>query len=252
MGGAVSEPGNITPVAEFNVYADAVAAARLFALTSPRPASTLPPLPPSSGPNDQPPTYPKNLSRRLRLSLFPLDITSPHLLHRSTFESKVRPLVEAGSPLAEWVSAFVSSTFHKISTLLHPAKLPSEPAGSASTDTEVAISLHDPLCIWYILTRDQRWEFSPGSPEDIRIETGGQWTRGMCVVDRRQRLKMVGDPDEGVEGPAGDGAEEADVVGDAGRWLDPQRGNRVYRAVESPCPPGPDGFGRVLLERVFG
>ena len=39
MGGALSKPGNITPLAEFNIYADAVAAARVFALTSPIPDS---------------------------------------------------------------------------------------------------------------------------------------------------------------------------------------------------------------------
>ncbi|EEY19839.1 inosine-uridine preferring nucleoside hydrolase [Verticillium alfalfae VaMs.102] len=44
MGGAVNVEGNITPVAEFNTYADTVATARVFALTSPCPKSTMPPL----------------------------------------------------------------------------------------------------------------------------------------------------------------------------------------------------------------
>ena len=35
----------VTPVAEFNVHADSVAAARVFALTSPKPSSTMPPVP---------------------------------------------------------------------------------------------------------------------------------------------------------------------------------------------------------------
>lgn len=42
MGGALSGPGNITPLAEFNFYADPIAAARLFALTSRDPSSTMP------------------------------------------------------------------------------------------------------------------------------------------------------------------------------------------------------------------
>ena len=42
MGGAIGVEGNVTPVAEFNTYADAVATARVFALTSPTPSSTMP------------------------------------------------------------------------------------------------------------------------------------------------------------------------------------------------------------------
>lgn len=42
MGGAIDVEGNITPVAEFNTYADAVATARVFALTSPNPAVSEP------------------------------------------------------------------------------------------------------------------------------------------------------------------------------------------------------------------
>lgn len=42
MGGALSGPGNITPLAGFNIYADPIAAARLFALTSRDPSSTMP------------------------------------------------------------------------------------------------------------------------------------------------------------------------------------------------------------------
>lgn len=44
MGGAVDLPGNITPVAEFNTYADASATGLVFALTSATPASTMPPI----------------------------------------------------------------------------------------------------------------------------------------------------------------------------------------------------------------
>ncbi|MDI1490499.1 MAG: hypothetical protein OHK93_001703 [Ramalina farinacea] len=56
MGGALSLPGNITPVGEFNTLADPVAAARVYALTSPNPATTMPPsasggLPPYSPPS---------------------------------------------------------------------------------------------------------------------------------------------------------------------------------------------------------
>jgi len=266
MGGALAVPGNITPVAEFNTYADAVAAARVFALTSPRPSSTLPPPAPSAEPRSKP-LYPRSLSRRLRLALFPLDITTPHLLRRSTFAAKVAPLLDAGSPLAEWVEAFLASTFAKIATL-HPP-VPNSLAATAAGEREregegeVALNLHDPLCVWYLLTHPERsgggggegWAFSEGSPEDIRVETAGQWTRGMCVVDRRDRLKMGPEGDGDAEGgrrEEGQGEGDGEVVGDAGRWLDVNRGNRIWRAVRSPEPPGMEGFGKVLLERIFG
>jgi len=74
MGGAIDCEGNITPLAEFNTFADAVATARVFSLTSPNPASTMPPMPLLKAL----PPYPKNLSRTLNLTLFPLDVTTPH------------------------------------------------------------------------------------------------------------------------------------------------------------------------------
>lgn len=185
------------------------------------------------------------------------------------------PLLEAGSPLAEWVEAFLSSTFRKISTL-HAAPVPESVAatgaeaeaqdeegeGEVEAEVEVALGLHDPLCVWYVLTHPERetgkekkgWVFSDNSPEDIRVETAGQWSRGMCVVDRRDRV-MIGDGDGGEVGGAhgeGEGEAEGEVVGDAGRWLDAKRGNRVWRAVRSPDPPGMEAFGEVLLERIFG
>lgn len=98
----------------FNTYADAVATARVFALTSPDPASTMPP-PPAKVSTLKP--YPKKLSRQLNLTLFPLDITTPHLLRKSTFDSVLAPLVAQGSPLAEWTTAFVHKTYEKMDSL---------------------------------------------------------------------------------------------------------------------------------------
>jgi inosine-uridine nucleoside N-ribohydrolase len=225
MGGAVELEGNMTPVAEFNVYADAVASARVYALTSPNPNYSLPPTPPPSSlapkPEDfalQP--YPKALSKTLKLTQFPLDVTTDHMLVRDQFFAKVKPLADSGSPLAAWVQAFVGFTFEKMATLQ-----------TGPPD----LSLHDPLCIWYALTSSEpTWTLSPESPEDIRVECAGQWTRGMCIVDRRGRLKAK----EGEE-----------VVGDIDGWLSGGLGNRVGRVVGTP---GKDKFGPYLLERIFG
>ena len=73
--------------------------------------------------------------------------------------------------------------------------------------------------------------------EDIRVETQGQWTRGMCVIDRRA-MKML-DNDDG----------EGEKPGDTGGWLSALRGNRVTRCVRTP---GPQLLAPLLLETVFG
>lgn len=237
--------GNITPVAEFNTYADAVATARVFALTSPNPSSTMPP-PPLKLSTLAP--YPSKLSRPLRLTLFPLDVTTPHTLQKSHLSAKLDPLIEAGSPLAEWTAAFVHRTFDKIQSLTRKQADP-------------GLELHDPLPIWYMLTRTApSWMLAPKAPEDIRIETVGQWTRGMHVIDRRNRKK--GGISEQVKSPGAvdisnpmdspgiaNTLDEGDTPGDNGGWLSLAKGNRIHRIISSP---GETSFGPYLLERVFG
>lgn len=247
MGGAIDVEGNITPVAEFNTYADAVATARVFALTSPTPSSTMPPPPATSALPALPP-YASKLSRQLKLTLMPLDITTPHLLMRSLFNKKVAPLVKAGSPLAEWVSVFLGKTFDKISSLTGHFDDPGLP-------------LHDPLCIWYVLSRSSpAWMGAPKGPEDIRVETLGHWTRGMHIVDRRFRRKTPSS--EQVKSPGavdvsnpmeelmiGDIEAGSESKGDEDTWRDDRKGNRINRIVSSP---GEEAFGKYLLERIFG
>ncbi|GJC91974.1 inosine-uridine preferring nucleoside hydrolase [Colletotrichum higginsianum] len=196
MGGAVHVEGNITPVGEFNTFADAVAAARVFALTSPTPRSTMPPI---SDKQSSLPPYPAKLSRRLKLTLFPLDITTPHLLMKNFFTERIKPIVEAGSPLGQW--------------------------------------------------SDPKWK-PVAEPEDIRIETTGQWTRGMHVIDGRIRAKYTEAALESSESSEGvDVLTLAEVPGDTGGWLSTGRGNRINRMVESP---GEELFALDLMKRVFG
>ncbi|KAI9734145.1 MAG: hypothetical protein M1818_006650 [Claussenomyces sp. TS43310] len=247
MGGAIEVEGNITPVAEFNTYADAVATARVFALTSPNPGSTMPPLP--SGLSSLP-AYPTKLSKTLNLTLFPLDITSLHVLRKSAFDTTIDPLVKAGSPLAEWTSVFMGKTFEKIDSM-------------EGTQSDPGLALHDPLCIWYMVTRlSPSWMKAPKGPEDIRVETAGQWTRGMHLIDRRNRKKASPKEEVQIMSPGavgitnpmeslstGSELEYDEVPGDSMGWLSHSKGNRVNRIISSP---GEDAFGPYLLERVFG
>ena len=104
--------------------------------------------------------------------------------------------------------------------------------GSAS------FSLHDPLCVWYALTKEKQgsdWQLKKA--EDIRIETAGQWSRGMCVVDRRDR-KMIDDEDQGGK-----------VFSDNGGWLSRSKGNRIDRCVGTP---GHEKLAVLILDAVFG
>ncbi|KAK2742671.1 inosine-uridine preferring nucleoside hydrolase [Colletotrichum kahawae] len=212
MGGAVNVPGNMTPVAEFNTWADAAATAQVFALSSSVPSSTMPgSLPP----------YPETLSRQLKITLFPLDVTSHNVLDYKLFSETIKHLVESGSPLAILVDTFLGGVYRKLKTQFGEASEPS-------------MSLHDPLTVWYVLARDNpAWHFVEG--EDIRVETSGGLTRGMLVADSRGRTKA-------------DGVVADEVVGDDIGWLSAVRGNRINRATGSP---GAKLFTTLLMREIF-
>jgi inosine-uridine nucleoside N-ribohydrolase len=181
------------------------------------PASTLPPS------SSTEPLYPSKLSKELKLRLFSLDITDRHNITKGQFRRTISPFLEAGSPLAEWVNAFMTYTFRKLESM---------ELGHEGDD--VPLGLYDPICVWYALTADDvRWRPSSASPEDIRIETTGQWTRGACVVDRRNRRRID---------------SEVESSGDHGLWLSTRAGNRILRMDGSP---GENEFGGILMERIF-
>lgn len=78
-------------------------------------------------------------------------------------------------------------------------------------------------------------------PQDLRVETSGQWTRGMYVLDQRDRFKMAVREEDMKE-------ELGEVVGDAGRWLDGVSGNGVRVAVGSG---GREVMGREMLRMIL-
>lgn len=236
MGGAVEVPGNVTPSAEFNTYADPLAAALVYALSSPNPASTMPPIP-SHVTNIIKP-YPAKLSRRLTVTLCPLDITNRHCINKNYFTETIQPHIDAGSPLARWAGHFINGAFDKIDSM--------EGDGS-----EPALQLHDPFTVWYMLTHDDpRWKV-PAKPEDLRVETVGQWTRGGYVLDKRVRAKpgeaagdLLEDPDADLHLVTLD-----EVPGDTMGWLSVRKGNRIRRLIGSP---GETIFKEIWMQRVFG
>jgi inosine-uridine nucleoside N-ribohydrolase len=219
MGGQVDGIGNVTPVAEFNVFADPYSAAVVFALSSPNPASTLP-VPRPGQKSSLLPKFPEKLSKQLKVVMMSLDITEHHVVSRGQFMPRAQPLAEKGSPLAEWMIAFMTNMFNKMERL----HIGHEGEGAA-------LALHDPLCVWYVLTRDDGWG---GKEEDIRIETMGQWTRGQTVGDKRARKRRNSDGER---------------PHDRGNWLGNHSGNRIVRMLESP---GRDKAAECLLDSIFG
>lgn len=149
--------------------------------------------------------------------------------------------------------SFVLKTYEKIESLTRKQADP-------------GLEMHDPLTIWYMLARSApSWMLAPKAPEDIRVETAGQWTRGAHVVDRRPRKKMgpsvqvmspgavdISNPMEslGTSEVAEPPVETTgDAPGDNGSWLSLTKGNRINRMIASP---GEDAFGPYLMERIFG
>jgi inosine-uridine nucleoside N-ribohydrolase len=172
--------------------------------------------------------YPSNLPCQLNLSLFPLDITTYHSLRSGKYNALTSNPSLKDSPLTSFMTAFLTSTFAKMASLHH---------GHEGDD--ISLSLHDPLCVWYLIRkRNEKYQMKLSEPLDIRVETSGQWTRGMYVVDRRDRKKMPGKTDEPME-----------KVGDAGLWLDDRAGNRIRVAMESS---EMHTFGEEMIKQILG
>ena len=212
----------------------------------------MPPVPPPTDVNEQTdvslPKYPPLTqlgSSRLNIVLFPLDTTENHPIMRWQYLKEIDELRIKGSPLAEWHAAIMASVFKKMEKL-H--------IGHDAETTSVV--LHDPLCIWWTLDASRRefpdakagqglegnssgWKLS--QPLDIRVETTGQWSRGACIVDKRDRKQEIETRAE---------AEKlGDRIGDAGVWLSDKRGNRIRVCNETP---GKEAFAKVLLRTIFG
>jgi hypothetical protein len=97
------------------------------------------------------PPYPEPLSRALRVTLFPLDLTTSHTLTPAQVAAKTGALRAAGSPLAEFVGLMLDATFRTIQQLQPPSDDDDGDGdgdnGKGEGSEPLALSLHDPICI---------------------------------------------------------------------------------------------------------
>ncbi|OCH95134.1 nucleoside hydrolase [Obba rivulosa] len=179
MGGALDVPGNTSPVAEFNFFADPYAVREL--LTPPAPSRGLP---------------------LERFVLLPLDITTPHELPFPIYTRKVDPSFHstkqpsqlAGKPpITHFTSAFLERTRE---IMLEFGK--------------DAMELHDIVAVWCAIANPPVPEQEEGAMPALTsgwraikrkfdVERIGELTRGMLVVDRRD--------DQGAYAPGANRAE---------------------------------------------
>ncbi|KZT72099.1 nucleoside hydrolase [Daedalea quercina L-15889] len=245
MGGALDVPGNHSPVAEFNFFADPYAAKELLTPDDPQSGLALE-----------------------RFVLLPLDITTPHELPFPVYAARVdqsfenatvRPSqAEGKSPLVHFTSSFLELT--------------REIMVSYGKD---ALELHDIVAVWCAIanppleieTTGAVPKLQPGwkaSQRKFQIERVGEITRGMCVVDRRDdpiayapganRAEVQAELEKHHlhhTGPFESTALPAQVeVERAGDALPPHRtAGGVACVYETP---GPEVLLKLMLARVWG
>lgn len=158
MGGALDVPGNTSPTAEFNFFADPWAAKVLLEDAI---ADEEPPLP---------------------IYLFPLDVTSKHTVPYAALVREEDDPEYKKSYLVRLISLFL----RKPRAVTNSFAPPEVTFDATKYDLFEA---HDPLAVAHAIFRDH-----PGwRPVDraFVVETDGKHTRGFCVVDRRKHGAAV-------------------------------------------------------------
>ncbi|KAG8983037.1 hypothetical protein FRB90_006357, partial [Tulasnella sp. 427] len=163
MGGALDVPGNTSATSEFNFFADPYAVRHVLEEA-------------------------QRIPKPFDFVLVPLDITSQHtivfdrLIPRDVVDADGKATLSAVKEKP--IEAFISTLLRRPRKVLHELGL---------TDD---FEMHDPLAAWYAIRSASR---SPWKEEGWRtikrkfvIETTGEYTKGMCVVDRRGSKEEVG------------------------------------------------------------
>lgn len=166
MGGAFDVPGNTSPVAEFNWYADPYSVRVLI---------------------DEAPKHPALQSQRLPIQVLPLDITSNHTvpyskLVKATYETP-DDTPEGASHLEKFIGTFLTHPRAFTNNMVAPEEF--------HPDQHDLFQAHDPLAVAHAIfaplpsTGSIDGDGWKHTPRRFQIETWGDLTRGFCVVNRR-------------------------------------------------------------------
>ena len=166
MGGAFDVPGNTSPVAEFNWYADPYSVRVLI---------------------DEAPRHPALQGRRLPIQVLALDITSDHTvpysrLVKATYETP-DDAPQGASHLEKFIGTFLTHPRAFTNNMVAPEEF--------HPDQHDLFQAHDPLAVAHAIftplpsTGSIDADGWTHTPRRFQIETSGDLTRGFCVVDRR-------------------------------------------------------------------
>jgi len=209
MGGTLEAPGNTSPTSEFNFFADPYAADIVLK------AATL---------------------GQFDFVLVPLDITSRHTI---PFDALIRSGTEQQKPsiLRSLTDPILSRTRHVL---------------AAWGDTTDMFEMHDPLAAYFVIEHGDLdgMNLKPGwttAKRSFMIERTGEFTKGMCVVDRR-----IGTGEGSVRSRENIDVQEhpLPIAESANKEVDPD--DRVLAVTVVSKSPGPDHFQKYFLQRVFG
>lgn len=239
MGGAFDVPGNTSPVAEFNWYADPYSVKVLI---------------------DEAPRHPALQGTRLPIQVLPLDITSTHTvpyssLVKATYQTPSDTLGGA-SHLEKFIGTFLTHPRAFTNNLVAPEEF--------HPDKHDLFQAHDPLAVAHAVFAPMP---SSGSVDDdgwkhtkrqFQIETSGELTRGFCVVDRRFTGKGSSRKTGGNRAEDAEQAEKelhtienptipVHPAAEAGKAA---KESQIGLVDEVTATPGADWFAKMFLERI--
>ncbi|KAK0459162.1 nucleoside hydrolase [Desarmillaria tabescens] len=234
MGGALDVPGNTSPVAEFNFFADPYAVKELL----------MPSKPELGLPLD-------------RFFLLPLDITTPHELPFPVYQARVDPSFSNMNTPS--VAGEKKALTHFTSSFLEHTRTVMLQFGKD------AMELHDIVAVWCAIANPpSSTALSPGwsmHKRTFEIERIGELTRGMLIIDRREDEAAYApganrafvqeelDKHQLAHGPWESTAVPAAVEVESLEYSPHDGGSRISCITRTP---GHDVLLQLLLERVWG